>query len=75
MQISVTYKEFYIRHALHVVLLQVLSELSDCAESVGGLDVLAVVSNDDGLASLEGDDALLALDSLSVTAPNKHHGQ
>ena len=40
------------------MLLQVVAKLGDCGESVGGLDVFSVVSNDDGLAGLEGDDAL-----------------
>lgn len=51
------------------MLLQVVSELSNRGESVGRLDGFGVVGNDDGLASLEGDNALFALVRLSVLAP------
>jgi hypothetical protein len=53
------------------VLLKVVSELNDRVESVGSLDVFIVVGNDDGLTGLEGDNALFALVSLSVFAPDE----
>ena len=61
MQISLTSKLFQIRDALHAVLLEVVAELGDRGEGVGRLDGLGVVSDDDGLAGLEGNNTLLAL--------------
>lgn len=75
MQTSVTYKQSYIRDSLRAVLLQVVSKLSDCGESVGGLNIFRVMSNDDGLASLVGDNALLALVSLSILVSNERDGE
>lgn len=66
MQISLTYKQSRSRDTLHSVLLQVVSKLGDGGESVGSLDRFGVVSDDDGLASLEGDNALFALVTQSV---------
>jgi hypothetical protein len=48
------------------VLLQVLAELDDRVEGVGGLDAVGVVGNDEGLCGLEYDDAFLALCCVSL---------
>lgn len=66
MQISLTYKQSRGRDILHSVLLQVVSKLGDGGESVGSLDGFGVMGDDDGLAGLEGNDALFALVLQSV---------
>lgn len=71
MQISLTYKQCRGRDGLHSVLLQVVAKLGDGGESVGSLDGFGVVGDDDGLASLEGDDALFALVLPSVAGRHR----
>jgi hypothetical protein len=48
------------------VLLQVLAELDDRVVGVRGLDAVGVVGDDEGLGSLEDDDAFLALCAVLV---------
>jgi hypothetical protein len=69
MQISLKYKQSRTEGALHSVLLQVVAKFSYGVEGVGGLDSVGVVSDDDSLGGLEGDNTLFALGCISICIP------